>query len=96
MDYVDIMTRLPELLDERDSNAVPDAAQASEFEAHLRAVPKIIGLLPDIFTDRSDIRHKVALNEMTSGLVKLVDKIRPLALVCPLYVYEPLIQLILF
>lgn len=79
---MDIMTRLPELVEQQDPTAVPDAAQQSEIDDLTRAVPRVIELLPDVLTDKTDVRHKVALNEMVSGLVKLMDRIRPFALVC--------------
>lgn len=75
------MTRLPELKDRMDDDAVPDASEALELEEFARTIPKLIGILPDLLRERTDPRHNVALAEMVSGLTACLDKVRPLALV---------------
>ncbi|KAF5369066.1 hypothetical protein D9758_002925 [Tetrapyrgos nigripes] len=77
LDYVKVMTRLPVLLEEESPDAMPDASSAQEMEDLIRSVPKLVGLLPDVLTSRTDMRHKVALHEMTSRLVTMVDRARP-------------------
>lgn len=73
------MTRLPELRDRLDNPIDPDAADAAEIEELTRTVPKLIQQLPDVINEQLDIRHKVALSEMISGLTSRLDQIRPLA-----------------
>ncbi|KAF9460038.1 nuclear protein 96-domain-containing protein [Collybia nuda] len=80
LDYVHIMTRLPELQAEQAHNTVADASQATEIDELTRSVSKLIGILPDVLRNTSDIRHRAALSEMVAGLVAQVDKVRPLAL----------------
>lgn len=77
------MTRLRELnnlLLER--NASPDISQALELEELSRSVPKLISILPDVLCNHSDPRHNAALVEMISGMMRQLDLVRPLALVC--------------
>ncbi|KAH7910133.1 nuclear protein 96-domain-containing protein [Hygrophoropsis aurantiaca] len=80
LDYVHVMTRIPELHAQIDPYAVPDAAQEEELEKFSRSVPKLIGLLPDILSSNSNPLHQVALAEMISGLTSVLDQVRPLAL----------------
>ncbi|KAL1707103.1 nuclear protein 96-domain-containing protein, partial [Schizophyllum commune] len=79
MDYAHIMQRLPQLAAHQARNAVPDAAEALELEDLCRSVPKILGLLPDVFRAREP-RHRAALAEITAGLLGAVDRVRPAAL----------------
>jgi nuclear pore complex protein Nup98-Nup96 len=82
LDYAHIMTRLPELqLNLDDPNAVPDATQSSELDDLARSIPRLIDILPDVFRNRDDPRHNAALTEVTAGLISMLDKIKPLALV---------------
>lgn len=77
------MTRLPELqvhLD--DTNAVLDATQTFELDDLTRSIPRLIDILPDVLRNRDDPRHNAALAEMIAGLMFLLDKFKPLALVC--------------
>ncbi|KAK7033646.1 hypothetical protein VNI00_012646 [Paramarasmius palmivorus] len=80
LDYADILTRLPVLLDElstESGNTVPDAAHTSEIERHVQGIPKMIGLLPDVLNRNTKVdggRHAVALNEMTTELVRIRDR----------------------
>ena len=80
-DYVHIITRLPQLLEEQVDDAVPDASQSTEIDDLARSVPKLIGILPDVLRNNWDPRHPAALKVMTAALVAQTDKIRPLALV---------------
>ncbi|KAH7905575.1 nuclear protein 96-domain-containing protein [Hygrophoropsis aurantiaca] len=81
LDYVHVMTRIPELHAQIDPYAVPDAAQEEELEKFSRSVPKLIGVLPDILSSNSNFLHQVALAEMISGLTSVLDQVRPLALI---------------
>lgn len=83
LDYVHAMTRLPELHASLADTVVPDAAEETEFESLVRAIPKLMGILPDVLYLQSDPRHKVALAEMMSGLTAVLDQVKPLALVRP-------------
>lgn len=77
------MTRLPELqvhLD--DTNAVLDATQTFELDDLTRSIPRLIDILPDMLRNRDDPRHNAALAEMIAELMFLLDKFKPLALVC--------------
>ncbi|KAF9234244.1 nuclear protein 96-domain-containing protein [Melanogaster broomeanus] len=80
MDYAHAMTRLPELHTSLSDAAVPDAAEEQECETLTRSIPKLIGILPDVLFSQSDLRHKVALAEMISGLTVILDQVKPLAL----------------
>ncbi|KAG6334962.1 hypothetical protein ID866_4118 [Astraeus odoratus] len=81
MDYAHAMTRLPELhASISDSNDI-DPAEEQELESLARSIPKLIGILPELLPSQSDPRHKVALSEMTSGLIANLDQVKPLALV---------------
>ena len=79
LDYVHVMTRLPELREHLDTMVVPDAADAAEIEELTRSVPKLIQQFPDVFNEASNIRHQAALAEMISGLTTRLDRLRPLA-----------------
>jgi nuclear pore complex protein Nup98-Nup96 len=81
LDYVHIMTRLPELLEEQADDALPDASQSDEIDELARSIPKLIGILPDVLRNTWDPRHPAALSVMIAGLVAQVDKVRPLGLV---------------
>jgi len=93
LDYVKIMTRLPQLLDSAitdhdEEDGDTDAAQEEEIDELSKRVPKIIALLPDILhRSRSvDDRHAAALEEMTKDLLKLVERSNPLLLVSSPYI----------
>ena len=73
------MTRMPELREYLDESDMADNAYTSEVDELTRSVPKMIGLLPSILRDRSDMRHNSALAEMIAGLTLRLDQLRPLA-----------------
>ena len=84
LDYVDTMTRLPKLLEQvaaenEEAETMIDAAQAAAIDDLARRIPKIIGLLPDIFykSRSTDDRHPAALQEMTKDLLKLAERANP-------------------
>ncbi|TRM65718.1 nuclear protein 96-domain-containing protein [Schizophyllum amplum] len=79
MDYAHIMQRLPQLAAHHARDAVPDAVEALELEDLCRSVPKLLGLLPDVFRAREP-RHRAALAEITAGLLGVVDRVRPATL----------------
>ncbi|KAG5649895.1 hypothetical protein H0H81_001566, partial [Sphagnurus paluster] len=80
LDYVQVMTRLPELVEAHAEDAVSDAVHDTEIDDLTKSVPRLIGLLPDVLRDTSDPRHSAALSEMVSGMVAQVNKLRPLVL----------------
>jgi nuclear pore complex protein Nup98-Nup96 len=89
LDYVHIVTRLPELLEESDDNVAPDATtQSSEIDDLIRSVPRLISILPDVLSNSRDPRHSAALSVMIGGLVAQVDRVRPLALVSSIFAHE--------
>lgn len=84
LDYVDIMTRLPKLLDQvaaenEEAETMIDGAQATAIDDLAKRIPKIIGLLPDIFIRgrSTDDRHPAAVEEMTKDLLKLAERANP-------------------
>ncbi|CCL99212.1 uncharacterized protein FIBRA_01227 [Fibroporia radiculosa] len=79
LDYAHILTRLPEL-HERIHSGTADPADTTELEQLARSVPKIIGILPDLFNDRSDPCHTAAFAEMTNKLAVCLNKVKPLVL----------------
>jgi nuclear pore complex protein Nup98-Nup96 len=60
---------------------VPDAVEEQELDNFTRTVPRLINVLPDVLSNSSDPRHKVALADMISGLTAMLDLVKPLALV---------------
>jgi len=90
MDYAHAMTRIPELRVLLSESTVPDVVEEQELDNFTRSVPRLINILPDVLSNSSDPRHKVALAEMISGLTAVLDLVRPLALVrlflCEFYV----------
>ncbi|KAF9446476.1 hypothetical protein P691DRAFT_733167 [Macrolepiota fuliginosa MF-IS2] len=89
LDYVHTLTRLPKLqaLIEDDNEdgtrpAVPDAAIAQEIDDLTRRVPRMIGILPDVFyrSWASDPRHAAATEEMVKNLLAQTEKVKPIAL----------------
>lgn len=81
MDYAHAMTRIPELRASLSEFTVPDAVEEQELDNFTRTVPRLINVLPDVLSNSSDPRHKVALADMISGLTAMLDLVKPLALV---------------
>lgn len=81
LDYANATTRLPDLKENLDDEAVPDATEAQELEDLTRHVPKLIGILPDVLRDRGDPRHNVALSSMVSDLTAALDRVNSQVLV---------------
>ena len=81
MDYANATVRLPDLKENLDDDAVPDAAEALELEDLTRSVPKLVGILPDVLHDRGDARHNIALAGMVSDLTAALDQVNSQALV---------------
>ncbi|KAG6844478.1 hypothetical protein H0H87_006614 [Tephrocybe sp. NHM501043] len=75
LDYVKIMTHLPDLLAEEDS--IADAEQSTQFDDLIKSVPRLIGILPDVLKEGPDPRHGAALTEIVAGLVGQVKKYAP-------------------
>ncbi|KAG6908251.1 hypothetical protein DXG01_005585 [Tephrocybe rancida] len=75
LDYVKIMTHLPGLVAEADTDA--DAEQSTQFDDLIKNVPRLIGLLPNVLREGPDPRHGAALTEMVAGLVGQVKKYAP-------------------
>jgi len=73
--------RLPDLKENLNEDAVPDASEARELEEMTRSVPKLIGILPDVLRDRGDARHNVALAGMVSDLAAALDQVNSQVLV---------------
>ncbi|KXN87771.1 Nuclear pore complex protein Nup98-Nup96 [Leucoagaricus sp. SymC.cos] len=88
LDYVHILTRLPKLQDQIEDEvedgrpAVTDAVVAQEIDDLTRRVPRIIGILPDVFyrSWTSDRRHVAATEEMVKNLLAIIEKTKPIAL----------------
>ncbi|EDR08209.1 uncharacterized protein LACBIDRAFT_297625 [Laccaria bicolor S238N-H82] len=87
LDYIHIMTRLPELYDQLAEEsgrhgAVPDASQQDEIEDLSRRVPRLIDILPNVLhgSRKMDDRHPAALEEMVNGLLGVVERANPLIL----------------
>ncbi|KZT25680.1 hypothetical protein NEOLEDRAFT_1156120 [Neolentinus lepideus HHB14362 ss-1] len=78
VDYADIMITLPGLLSEvqAEPDADPDPAQKTAIEEMSLLIPRLIGLLPDILSDRADPRHRAALTHMTGKLTILLGRIK--------------------
>ncbi|KAG1753592.1 nuclear protein 96-domain-containing protein [Suillus paluster] len=80
MDYAHAMTRIPELHASLSDSVAPDGVEEQELDNFTRTVPRLINILPDVLSNSSDPRHKVALAEMVSGLTAVLDLVKPLAL----------------
>ncbi|KAG6889187.1 hypothetical protein C0992_006104 [Termitomyces sp. T32_za158] len=78
LDYVKIMMNSPG--HEAEADAVPNAVQDTQFEDLIKSVPRLIELLPDLFREGSDPRHRIALTEIVAGLVGQVKKYAPTVL----------------
>jgi len=80
LDYAHAMVRLPELREFYRIDAVPDASHATEVEEFARSIPKLLAILPDVLPDRTNVRHKIAVSEMLTGLTQRLDQLRPLSI----------------
>ncbi|CAE7229687.1 unnamed protein product [Rhizoctonia solani] len=75
LQYADCMARLPELLLDA-ALGEPDAAQAIELERLSRAVPQLLGLLPEMFPDKTNIRQQICLGNMISSLMQFLPALK--------------------
>jgi len=87
LDYVLILTRLPQLLDSIDGGddqpMSSGATAQQEIDDLVRRVPNVIENLPGVF-DRSwstDRRHIAARGEMIRSLVEVTERVSPDVLV---------------
>lgn len=78
------MTRLPKLLEQvaaenEEAETMVDSAQAAAIDELAKRIPKIIGLLPDIFfrSRSTDDRHPATVEEMTKDLLRLAERANP-------------------
>lgn len=86
IDYVQIISRVPELREKQSTEgAVPDAAEASELEILSARIPKLIGILPDVLHDKPGTGEtcKAALSHMLSKLLECVDPSVPVGYLSP-------------
>ncbi|KAG8949710.1 hypothetical protein FRC03_000268 [Tulasnella sp. 419] len=77
LDYVECVRSIPEL--ERsvfDTRSVSDAAERQQLHRLARVVPALLASLPSLFQHSTDLKAKVALGEMLSTLLKLVNPLR--------------------
>ena len=84
LDYVDTMTQLPKLLEQvaaenEETETMIDGAQTATIDDLAKRIPRILGLLPDIFfrSRSTDDRHPAAVEEMTKDLLKLAERANP-------------------
>ncbi|KEP54149.1 nucleoporin [Rhizoctonia solani 123E] len=75
LQYADCMAKLPELLLDV-AIGEPDATQAAEMERLSRAVPQLLGLLPEMFPDKSNIRQQICLGNMISSLMQFLPALK--------------------
>lgn len=90
LDYADVMTRLPPLITAREETeggrraeraAVADATEAQQVEALSTQIPRLIRVVPEIFTSVKDERHMVVKEDMLNSLIRLADWVNPSILV---------------
>ncbi|CAE6530170.1 unnamed protein product [Rhizoctonia solani] len=75
LQYADCMAKLPELLFDV-ALGDPDATQAIELERLSRAVPQLLGLLPEMFPDKANIRQQICLGNMISSLMQFLPALK--------------------
>ncbi|KAG8759967.1 hypothetical protein FRC11_001141, partial [Ceratobasidium sp. 423] len=75
LQYADCMAKLPELLFDV-ALGEPDATQAIELERLSRAVPQLLGLLPEMFPDKTNIRQQICLGNMISSLMQFLPALK--------------------
>ncbi|CAE6383898.1 unnamed protein product [Rhizoctonia solani] len=75
LQYADCMARLPDLLLDV-AIGEPDATQVIELERLSRAVPQLLGLLPEMFPDKTNIRQQICLGNMISSLMQFLPALK--------------------
>ncbi|CAE6486531.1 unnamed protein product [Rhizoctonia solani] len=75
LQYAECMSKLPELLFDA-AIGEPDAIQAIELERLSRAVPQLLGLLPEMFPDKANIRQQICLGNMISSLMQFLPALK--------------------
>ncbi|CAE6428515.1 unnamed protein product [Rhizoctonia solani] len=75
LQYAECMSKLPELLFDV-AIGEPDAVQAVELERLSRAVPQLLGLLPEMFPDKANIRQQICLGNMISSLMQFLPALK--------------------
>ncbi|KAH7345325.1 nuclear protein 96-domain-containing protein [Rhizoctonia solani] len=75
LQYAECMSKLPELLFDV-AIGEPDATQAIEVERLSRAVPQLLGLLPEMFPDKTNIRQQICLGNMISSLMQFLPALK--------------------
>lgn len=73
--YAQCMVYIPQLVIESATHSL-DQREKQELEALASAVPSLLENLPKIFEYRTEIRQRVCLTEMLSGLLGLVRPLR--------------------
>ncbi|KAF7289507.1 SNF2 family helicase [Mycena chlorophos] len=83
LDYATVATRLPVLDEEMEhiQSAAELMAKEEERDELTRTAAKLIGILPEVLDDRTDLRQNAALATMISTLVALVDRVLPVGMV---------------
>ncbi|KAG8680496.1 hypothetical protein FRC08_016255 [Ceratobasidium sp. 394] len=75
LQYADCMSKLPDLLLEA-ALGEEDPIQAQELERLSRDVPKLLGLLPEMFPDKTNIRQQICLGNMISSLMQFLPALK--------------------
>ena len=69
------MSKLPDLLLDV-ALGEEDPVQAQELERLSRAVPQLLGLLPEMFPDKTNIRQQICLGNMISSLMQFLPALK--------------------
>lgn len=75
LQYADCMSKLPDLLLDV-AMGEEDPVQARELERLSRAVPQLLGLLPEMFPDKTNIRQQICLGNMISSLMQFLPALK--------------------
>ncbi|KAG9123969.1 DNA-directed DNA polymerase gamma mip1 [Ceratobasidium sp. 392] len=75
LQYADCMSKLSDLLFDVAVGA-EDPIQAREVERLSRAVPQLLGLLPEMFPDKTNIRQQICLGNMISSLMQFMTPLK--------------------
>ncbi|QRV91192.1 nucleoporin [Ceratobasidium sp. AG-Ba] len=75
LQYAECMSKLPDLLLDV-ALGEEDPIQARELERLSRAVPQLLGLLPEMFPDKSNIRQQICLGNMISSLMQFLPALK--------------------